>query len=343
MLQCGTPQPGSSTALGRRLIEALCAPFEVDGHTLYIGTSIGIAVAPFDGEDGPTLLRNADMALYRAKTDGRGLLRYFEPEMDQRMQARRGLEADLRLALERSEFRLAYQPQVDTLLGRVSGVEALLRWHHPTRGLVSPADFVPLAEETGLLVPMGRWVLQQACRDALAWPAHVRVAVNVSAVQFRQGGLVQDVAAALAASGLPPSRLELEITESVMLEDTQQALATLHTLREQGICIALDDFGTGYSSLSYLRSFPFDRIKIDRSFVRDAHRRPDSLAIIRAVVALAESLRMHVTVEGIETVEQLQAVQAQGCREMQGFLYSRPRPAEEIPGLIERLPAEAPE
>jgi len=337
LVQCGVPQPGSGTALARRVIEALALVFDLDGQPVHIGTSVGIAVAPFDGSDPETLLRNADMAMYRAKTDGRGTLRFFEPEMDARMQSRRGLEADLRLALERQEFALVYQPQIDTDRHAVHGVEALLRWHHPQRGLVSPLDFIALAEETGLIVPIGRWVLQQACCDALAWPAHVRVAVNVSAVQFRHGGLLPDVLAALQASGLPARRLELEITESVVLQDTQQALATLHELRSRGVRVALDDFGTGYSSLSYLRIFPFDRIKVDGSFVRDAGSNPGTRAIIRAIADLGRGLGMSTTAEGVETAAQLQAVRDQGCTEVQGFLFSRPRPAAEIADLIRTL------
>ncbi len=339
LVQCSAPQPASSTALARRAIEALSHVFDLNGQPVHIGTSVGIAVAPFDGADPETLLKNADLAMYRAKTDGRGTLRYFEPEMDARIKARRGMEADLRLALQRQEFKLLYQPQVDTDGQAVHGVEALLRWHQPQRGTVSPLDFITLAEETGLIVPIGRWVLEQACHDALAWPADVRVAVNVSAVQFRHGALLQDVLAVLQRTGLPARRLELEITESVMLHDTQQVLATLHELRSRGVRVALDDFGTGYSSLSYLRIFPFDRIKIDRSFVRDAETNTSTRAIIRAINELGRGLGMSTTVEGVETAEQLQAVRAQGCTEVQGYFFSRPRPAADIPELICTLPS----
>jgi diguanylate cyclase (GGDEF)-like protein len=338
LVQFGTPQPASSTVLARRLIDAVSRPFDLEGHRVHIGTSIGIAVAPFDGDNPETLMRNADLAMYGAKSEGRGTLRYFEPEMDGRMRARRGLEADLRLAVARGEFELAYQPQFDTDSRTVTGVEALLRWHHPQRGLVSPIDFISLAEETLLIVPIGHWVLEQACRDALAWPSHVRVAVNVSALQFRDGSLLHSVLTALKASGLPPRRLELEITETVLLRDAQQALATLHELRSRGVRVAMDDFGTGYSSLRNLRSFPFDRIKIDRSFVRDAATNPDTQTVIRAIAELGRGLRMQITVEGVETPAQLHAVRAQGCSEIQGFLFSQPRPAAEIPGLIETLP-----
>ncbi len=342
VVQAGVDQPVASTALARRIVAALAQPIDIDGHPVHIGSSIGIAVAPFDGADPDRLLRSADLALYRAKEDGRGTFRYFEPEMDARVQARRGLEADLRRALDAGEFELAYQPQVALDGRRVSGVEALLRWRHPARGGVSPADFIPLAEETGLIVPIGRWVLQRACADACAWPADVRVAVNVSAVQLRRGSLLQDVEAALADSGLPPQRLEIEITESAMLHDTQGVIGTLAALRALGVQVAMDDFGTGYSSLSYLRSFPFDRIKIDRSFVADAAHDPEALSIIRAVTGLGRSLRMATTVEGVETAEQLRIVSAEGCSEVQGYLFSKPRPAAEVPGLIERLAGGAP-
>jgi diguanylate cyclase (GGDEF)-like protein len=338
LVQSGTPQPASSTALARRLIDAVSRPFDLDGNRVHIGVSIGIAVAPFDGDNAEALIRNADLAMYGAKGDGRGTLRYFEPEMDARMLARRGLEADLRLALARGEFELDYQPLFDTDSRTVTGVEALLRWRHPQKGLLSPVDFIGLAEETLLIVPIGHWVLEQACRDALAWPSHVRVAVNVSGLQFRDGTLLHSVLTALNASGLPPGRLELEITETVLLRDAQQVHGTLHELRSRGVRIAMDDFGTGYSSLSNLRSFPFDRIKIDRSFVRDAATNPDTQTIVRAIAELARGLRMQITVEGVETPEQLDAVRAQGCSEIQGFLFSRPRPAADIPGLIETLP-----
>ncbi len=338
LVQFGTPQPASSTVLARRLIDALAQPFDLDGHSVHIGTSIGIAVAPVDGDTPDTLMRHADLAMYRAKSEGRGTLRYFEPEMDARMRARRSLEADLRLALARGEFALCYQPQFDTDSRSVTGVEALLRWHHPQRGLVLPVDFIGLAEETLQIVPIGQWVLEQACRDALAWPSHVRVAVNVSALQFRDGSLLHSVQAALKHSGLPPRRLELEITETVLLHDAKQALADLHQLRSRGVRVAMDDFGIGHSSLHTLRSFPFDRIKIDSSFVRDVATNPDTQAIIGAVAALGRGLRMHTTVEGVETAAQLQAVRAQGCAEIQGHLFSPPRPAADIAGLIASLP-----
>jgi diguanylate cyclase (GGDEF)-like protein len=334
VLQTGAAQPAASTALARRIIDTLAQPFNLEGQQVHIGASIGIAMAPSDGAAADVLLRNADLALYRAKADGRNLLRYFEPEMDARMQARRQLEADLRLALQRSEFTLAFQPQVATDSGRVMGVEALLRWQHPGFGPVAPADFIPLAEDTGLIVAIGRWVLVEACRAAMAWPADVRLCVNVSPVQFKSRSLVGDVLDALIASGLPPQRLEIEITESVLMRDTVHALAVLHELRGHGIGIAMDDFGTGYSSLSYLRKFPFDRIKIDRSFVRDVEHGGDALTVVRAISSLGHSLAMATTVEGVETREQMLALQGAGCDEMQGYLFCRPVPAERLLALL---------
>jgi len=330
VLQTGATQPASSTVLARRIIAALARAFDIDGQQVHIGTSIGIAIAPFDGSAADMLLRNADLALYRAKAEGRNVLRYFEPEMDARMQARRQLEADLRLALPRQELVLAFQPQVDVDGSRVTGAEALLRWRHPTRGLVSPAEFIPLAEDTGLIHAIGTWVLMQACRTAMDWPAEVRVSVNVSAVQFKSQSLVLDVVNALAASGLPPQRLELEITESVLLRDTAHALTVLHDLRGRGVRIAMDDFGTGYSSLSYLRRFPFDRIKIDRSFVTDVERGGDALTVVRAISGLGASLSMAVTVEGVETRAQWHTLRDAGCVEMQGYYFGRPMPADDL-------------
>lgn len=334
VVQRGGVHPMASTRLAHRIIEALTQPFHIEGHTVHIGTSVGVALAPHDGEDPEALQRNADLALYRAKSDGRGTLSYFEPAMNRRIEARRGLENDLRVAIAESQFELAYQPQLDLNGAGVVGVEALIRWRHPQRGLVSPGDFIPLAEETGLIVPIGRWVLEQACRDALRWPAHVPVAVNVSVVQFLRASVLPDVVAALEATGLPARRLELEITESTMIKDTAAVLSALHALREKGVRIAMDDFGTGYSSLSHLRSFPFDHLKIDRSFVRDAPERPDLRAIIRGIAALAAGMNMQTTVEGVETQAQMQAVRPLGCSALQGFLFSRPVPADAILALI---------
>ena len=334
VLQTGSGQPGAATALAQRLIEVLSEPFELDGHQAHIGCSVGIALAPFDGDKAETLLKNADLALYRAKGAGRGVLRFFEPEMDARLQRRRRLETDLRRAVDQGEFVPAYQAQVALPGFEVIGVEALVRWDHPTQGRISPLDFIRLAEETGLIQPLGLWVLQQACRDAAAWPAQVRVSVNLSPVQFRSRTLVADVMGALAASGLVPQRLALEITEAVLMHDVDQALQMMQALRRLGVRTALDDFGTGYSSLSYLRRFPFDKIKIDRSFVVDLAQGDSAACIIKAISALAAGLGMSTLVEGVETLEQLRAVQAAGCTEVQGYLFSQPRPAGEITAQI---------
>ncbi|HEY8565739.1 MAG TPA: PAS-domain containing protein [Beijerinckiaceae bacterium] len=323
-------RPEAAATVARRLIEAVADPYELDGHQVVIGTSVGLAVAPSDGSDPDTLLKNADMALYRAKSEGRGTCHSFEPAMDARLQQRRTLELDLRKALALAQFELYYQPLVSVSSGEVSGFEALLRWRHPVRGLVGPADFIPLAEEIGLIVPLGEWVIARACAEAVTWPRDLKVAVNLSPAQFKSRNLVLAVAAALGKSGLSPQRLELEITESVLLADSEATLATLHQLRGMGVRIAMDDFGTGYSSLSYLRSFPFDKIKIDRSFVRELAERNDCLAIVRAVSGLGSSLGMVTTAEGVETEEQLRRVEAEGCTEVQGYYFSPPRPAGEL-------------
>jgi predicted signal transduction protein with EAL and GGDEF domain len=302
-----------------------------------IGASVGIAIAPDDGNDADQLLKNADMALYRAKDDGRGRFHFFEPEMDAKAQARRLLELDLRKAVVAGEFEVFYQPIVNLAANRISGFEALLRWNHPTRGRVAPNEFIPLAEETGLIVAIGEWVIRQACADAKTWPADLRVAVNVSPLQFRNKNLVSTVMSALAASGLHADRLELEITETVLMHDNDATLAVLHQLRSLGVRISMDDFGTGYSSLSYLRSFPFDKIKIDQSFVRDLIEKPDSIAIIRAVAGLGHSFGMTTTAEGVETQEQLDQMRAEGCTEVQGYFYSKPMPASEVAPLLSRF------
>ena len=327
ILQAGIEKPEAAAWLARRLIERIGEPYDIDGHQVVVGTSVGIALAPSDGDNADQLLKNADMALYRAKSDGRRAYRFFEPEMDVRLQARRALELDLRKALADRQFELFYQPLVDLRTEAVSGCEALLRWNHPERGLVSPAEFIPLAEEIGLIVPLGEWVLREACREAAAWPEPMKVAVNLSPAQFKSRNLVQAVVRALAASRLAASRLELEITETVLLLENEATVATLHQLRGFGVRISMDDFGTGYSSLSYLRSFPFDKIKIDRSFVRDLSDKQDCAAIIRAVVGLGTSLGMTTTAEGVETIEQLEQVRAEGCTEVQGYLFSPPRRA----------------
>jgi diguanylate cyclase (GGDEF)-like protein len=334
IVQVDATQPTDATSLASRLIEAINAPYELDSYQVVVGLSIGIALAPNDGLDPDQLLRNADMALYRAKADGRGLYRFFEPEMDARMQARRRLEIDLRKAIANSEFELFYQPLVDMQTEHVTGFEALIRWHHPERGLVSPVDFIAVAEETGLIVPLGDWVLRQACAEAATWPSAVKVAVNLSPIQFKNKNLLLSVVSALAASGLSPSRLELEITEAVLLQETDATLAILHELRGLGVRISMDDFGTGYSSLGYLRKFPFDKIKIDRSFIFDMSDHDDSLAIVRAVIAMGNSLGIATTAEGVETRGQFKQLKLEGCTEVQGYLFSPPKPAAELKGLL---------
>jgi diguanylate cyclase (GGDEF)-like protein len=329
--------PESASELAGKVIAELVEPFEVQSHQLIIGTSIGIAMAPADGKEPDQLLRNADMALYRAKSDGRGAYHFFQAEMDAQMQERRTLELDLRKALQADQFELHYQPLIDLGRGEVCGFEALLRWHHPDRGLVPPDEFIPVAEEIGLIVPLGDWVLKQACRDAVNWPAKLAIAVNLSAVQFRNPMLALSVVSALGQSGLAASRLELEITESVLLQADRAVLDALHQFRDLGVRICMDDFGTGYSSLSYLRSFPFDKIKIDRSFIRELGRDNDCMAIIRAVMRLGSSLGMITTAEGVETEEQLDLLRAEGCMQVQGFLFSKAVPAAEIPILLRRL------
>ena len=325
-----------AAALAGRLLEVVSAPYFIQGHQIVIGTSIGISFAPDDGTNPDELLRSADLALYRAKIDGRGIYRFFEPGMDARAQARRVLELELRAALTRGEFDLHYQPIHSLRDGKITQFEALIRWNHPLRGEVAPGDFIPVAEETGLIADIGDWVLRKACLDATSWSQPLSVAANISAAQFRNRRLYAAVVSALAESGLAPERLELEITETVLLHDTENNLATLHKLRALGIRISMDDFGTGYSSLSYLRSFPFDRIKIDRSFVHDLAKRQDASAIVRVVVSLGNSLGIPTTAEGVETAEQLNLLRAEGCTEVQGFYFGQPRPNCEIENILAR-------
>ena len=320
--------------LAERIVEALSQPFELGGHQVVAGASVGIAIAPADGSGAEELLKKADMALYRAKADGRGAFHYFEREMDDRLQARRLLELDMRRALVAGEFELYYQPLLNLAENRLTGCEALLRWRHPERGLVLPTEFIGLAEEIGLISPLGDWVLRTACPEAARWPDEMKVAVNLSPCQFRNRNLVATVVSALANSGLPASRLELEITESVLLEDNAANIRVLHELRSLGVRIAMDDFGTGYSSLSYLRSFPFDKIKIDRSFVSDLADHGDALAIVKALASLGASLGIVTTAEGVETEEQFDRLCVEGCTEVQGFLISEPCDATTLRKLI---------
>jgi diguanylate cyclase (GGDEF)-like protein len=339
VVQVGPDRVEDVAMLAQRIIDVLSEPYEVDGHRVIIGVSLGIAMACADGSDPDTLLKNADIALYRAKAEGRGVYRFFAPEMDARLQQRRKLELELHAALLNDEFELYYQPQLDLATNRICGFEALMRWNHPTRGLVNPYEFIWLTEEMGLIVPLGEWALRQACREAMLWPFDVRVAVNLSPVQFNRHDLVRRVTEALTGSGLPAQRLDLEITESVLLMHNVDNIGTLRELRALGVRISMDDFGTGYSSLSYLRSFPFDKIKIDQSFIRDLPHDKDAAAIVRAITALGASLGMVTVAEGVERPDQLARLREEGCAEVQGYLFSTPQPASEIPGLLRRFHA----
>jgi diguanylate cyclase (GGDEF)-like protein len=337
ILQRGRQQPNGANALALSVTEVLGAPYDLGGTQVVVGASIGIAISPGDAASFDELLKCADMALDGAKTDGRGACRFFEPEMNARVKARHRLEVDLRTAIAEKQFEMFYQPIVSLRGNEVVGFEALIRWRHPERGMVSPGEFIPVAEETGLIIPLGQWILQQACADALSWQRHVRLAINLSPVQFRSPDLVQTVFSALAANHLEPGRLELEITEAVLLQDNEAVLEKLHQLRSYGVRISMDDFGTGYSSLSYLRSFPFDKIKIDQSFVRGLGTREDSLAIVRAVIGLGQNLAMTTTAEGVETEDQLRVLREEHCDEVQGFLFSPAVPLRETDRLLRRL------
>jgi diguanylate cyclase (GGDEF)-like protein len=340
VLHCNANARAAET-LARRLVEIVSEPVVIDGQEINTGVSIGVAMAPGDGTAADHLMKCADLALYRAKAEGRATFRFFEPDMDACIQARHALEVDLRRALTAGEFSLAYQPQINLATNELVAMEALLRWTHGERGAVPPSEFIPLAEEIGLIVPLGEWVLREACQEAARWPDAIKVAVNLSPVQFRNRGLVAMVTHALAAARLAPHRLELEITEAVLLQDDEAIVSMLHQLRALGVRISMDDFGTGYSSLSYLRSFPFDKIKIDRSFIKDIERNRDSASIIRAIAGLGASLGIETTAEGIETEEQLELVRRAGCTEMQGYLVSRPVPACELADLIARFRRDA--
>jgi diguanylate cyclase (GGDEF)-like protein len=313
--------------LARRLINATSTPFIIEGHEIHTSICIGIAIAPEHGTTAEQLMKCADLALYRAKDQGRNSWRFFDPQMDVQIQARRALEVDLHRALCAGEFHLHYQPLINLATNDVVGMEALVRWTHPQRGPVSPVEFIPIAEETGLIVQLGEWVLRQACADARKWPATIRLSVNLSPVQFRNRNLVSVVINALAASRLSATRLELEITEAALMQNDDSVVSILRQLRELGARIAMDDFGTGYSSLSYLRRFPFDRIKIDKSFIADVDSNDDSAVIVRTIAALGKALGVETTAEGIETVDQLKLVQRAGCTEGQGYLIGGPRSA----------------
>ncbi|WP_374378215.1 putative bifunctional diguanylate cyclase/phosphodiesterase [Dongia sp.] len=333
LIQVGLSHPDGPAFMADRLVKALSEPFIIAGHQIVIGVSIGIALFPNDGINGGDLLRAADTALGRAKSAGGNAYRFFESEMDLRLQERRRLEHDLRQALNENQLELHYQPLVDCRDSSVLGCEALLRWAHPERGAISPAEFIPLAEECGLIKQLGEWVLKTACSEAATWPADKIVAVNLSPIQFRQPDLAQRILSIIAETGLDPQRLELEITEGVLIEDTDRTLAILRELKAAGIHISLDDFGTGFSSLSYLQRFPFDKIKIDRSFIWAMEQNADSMAIVRAVIALGRSLRITVTAEGVEKPSQLAALGRENCDQAQGYLFGKPMSAVELAKL----------
>ena len=343
VVQRSDSQPGDAEALSLRIIEALRVPFDLNGHQASIGVSVGVAARSGEGAaiDPGVLLQEADAALYRSKEEGRGTFRFFQEEMNRRLQQRKALAADLRRAFTEGQFRLHFQPQVAMGGRELVGAEALLRWHHPERGDVRPDEFIPFAEETGLIIPIGEWVLRAACSQAVAWPELKRIAVNVSPAQFRQAGFVEKVRAALHDSGLVPSRLELEITESILLSDTEEMLLILADLRALGVSIAMDDFGTGYSSLGYLRKFRFDKIKIDRSFVRGLAAGSDSEAIIRAVLGMSQALGIRSNAEGVEEEVQVDMLRRAGCDEAQGFLFGRPMSAEDFTALLAAEPGAA--
>jgi predicted signal transduction protein with EAL and GGDEF domain len=319
------PTGPSAEMLARRLHASFDSDLDVGGHAVHLELSVGVAVFPDDGRDTTTLLSNADAALYRAKQDGRGVTRFFTKAMDRQLRERRALLHDLRSAVGRNELALEFQPQ-SSIDGDIGGFEALARWHHPVRGRVPPAEFIPIAEESGAIIEVGKWVLREACREAASWPRPLHVAVNISAVQFRHGNLHRTVHAILLETGLSPARLELEITEGVLIDNASRAVAMLRSLKALGVRIALDDFGTGYSSLSYLQSFPLDRIKIDRTFVACLGRSEASLAIVRAVIGLAHGLGIPALAEGVETADQHAILARERCDDIQGYFVGRPRP-----------------
>ncbi len=330
-----TTSAAAAASLAARIEKVVSRPCDVAGHPVTVGASIGIALAPESGATPGDLMKNADIALYRAKSDGRGGHVFFCSELEQKLHERRRLEIDLRGASAAGQLELHYQPIFDLGRRQVTACEALMRWTHPDLGAISPAVFIPLAEETGLIGPLGEWAIRQACQDAVQWPEHVSVAVNLSAAQFTSSNILAVADEALRTSGLSARRLEFEVTETLLLKDEPKTRETLHDLRLLGISIALDDFGTGYSSLSYLRSFPFDTIKIDQTFVRDLPDHRDSVAIVRAIADLAKTLGMRTIAEGVETLAHLEKVEAAGCDEAQGYYFSRPVPAGRILEVIE--------
>ena len=329
------PQPATAETISERISGALAKEIEIDGHQLHAVLTTGVSIYPNDGTDAESLIANADAALYRAKAEDRGSIRFFEPDMDKRLREKRLLQQDLRSAIAHKELELYYQPQA-LASGAITGFEALVRWHHPTRGMVSPGAFIPLAEESGLIISLDEWVLREACREAASWPRPLSIAVNLSPMQFRHGDLPALVHKVLLDTGLAPSRLELEITEGVLVNDFSRAVSHLRRLKNLGVRIAMDDFGTGYSSLSYLQSFPFDKIKIDQSFISKLSENSQSEAIIRAVIGLGRGLDLPVIAEGVETEEQLAFLSKEGCNEMQGFLIGRPKPIRDYGELVGR-------
>ena len=335
IVQTAVSQPLAAASLADRLLARMAEPFLFNGMRLGIGLSIGIALYPASGKDAATLRRNADVALYRAKENGRNTYQFFDAAMDARQQARYRMEQDLRDAVGLESFHLEYQPILDVKADTVVAYEALLRWTHPTRGLVGPEEFVTLAELNGLIVPLGRWVIETACAEAVQWPGRLRIAVNMSPLQFRQGNLVDEVSAILRRTGLAADRLELEVTEGVLLEENPHVLQTIYSLQSLGVSVTLDDFGTGHASLSYLRRFPFDKITIDKSFVRNLREDPQSRAIVEAILLLGDRLELQVVAEGVETAAQLNILRSLGCPLIQGFLTGRPISGEEVRRITE--------
>ena len=341
LFQTEVDEPANAAATAERIISALSEPFNLNGNDATIGASVGIAIhAGTAFIDSADLLKNADLALYKSKNDGRGIYRFFHEKMDAELRARKTMEFELRNALHSDGFELHYQPLVDMASQRIKGMEALLRWPHPQLGNIPPANFIPVAETTGLIRPLTDWVLRTACQDAMNW-APISVAVNLSPILFQQGGLVAMVEAALRESGLPAERLELEITEGILITETERTLEVLKELKARGVRIAMDDFGTGYSSLSYLRRFPFDKIKIDRSFVSGLDQSPDAQAIVRAIIGMSQALKMRINAEGVETIEQAIILQSAGCEEVQGYLYGRPMCKKDIETLLSSTQATA--
>ncbi len=341
VMQTSAKQPHSATLLAGQIVELIGLPCRIEGHTIGVSASIGISVSGPNADDVEYLLKSADLAMYRAKADGRGQYRVFDPEMDAAAQARLQLKNEMRDALVSGHFQLHYQPQVSMESRQVTGFEALLRWPHSERGMISPAEFIPVAEDSGFIVQLGEWALRQACMEAASWPADITIAVNLSPVQFQKGNLVSAVVSALAASGLPARRLELEITEAVLLDRSDRNLLILQQLRALGVRVSMDDFGTGFSSLTYLRNFPFDKIKIDQSFVRNMTEDGRSQTIVGAIAGLGQSFGMTTTAEGVETLEQLECLAVKGCNEVQGFYYSKAVPLSQVLPLIEKINAAA--